>query len=608
MKNLNFNRMKINYLIFTGMILFFTSCEDFLEPDSLSTFDREYVFSNPEDARRGVNAIYVHFSHDGFRSRLSNNMTGNTDIERNSGWTSDGARYQIWDLRAQENNGDLEYVWEIGYQAIRDANIAIEGIEQSGILDSEDEALANQMKHLLGEAYTLRAYWYSMLVFYFGDVPYVTEAPKAGVEFNLPKENRNVVLSNVIHDLIEVEEGMFFAEQAPFGVEQVNREYTLGMIGRLSLQRAGWFLKPDMSMDRAPDYLDYYDTARIYTNKLIQLKDRPLPSDYRQLFLNQNEFIHTVNSDVLFEVPFAIGEGDVGWNIGITVEGGPYGEGSNYMGIPPTYYYSFDENDKRRDVTCALYYIPDETPSTEDFEPQDLVSIDNIAQGKWNRAWLKEAPGSSTSKGTGINWPMMRYADVLLMHAEAENELNGPTPEAQEMLMRVRRRAFPESEWDTQVDQYVANVSANKETFFNAIVDERAWEFGGEMIRKYQLIRWNLYAEKVQETIDGLKMLADEAKAGTGTLPAYLYVRHEGNDLIIYDTDSKALPPDLENWEQRDWLIGLVDETQPDQYAEWITKDWANYTDPVRYIFPIPIVAISNSQGVLKNDGYEFGL
>ena len=79
-----------------------------------------------DDARKATNAMYAHFSHDGFRSRLSNNMTGNTDIEH-SGGTSDGARYQIWRLDAQENNGDLGYVWDIGYRAIRDANITIEG-------------------------------------------------------------------------------------------------------------------------------------------------------------------------------------------------------------------------------------------------------------------------------------------------------------------------------------------------------------------------------------------------------------------------------------------------------------------------------------------------
>ncbi|MCB0525820.1 MAG: RagB/SusD family nutrient uptake outer membrane protein, partial [Saprospiraceae bacterium] len=93
------------------MALMMPSCKDFLNPDSISTFDTQYVFSNVDDARKGVNAIYVQFGVDGFRSRLSNNMTGNTDIERSSGWTSSSDRYQIWDLNALSSNGDLRQFW-----------------------------------------------------------------------------------------------------------------------------------------------------------------------------------------------------------------------------------------------------------------------------------------------------------------------------------------------------------------------------------------------------------------------------------------------------------------------------------------------------------------
>lgn len=595
-------KLKIRCLIIVAALFFTVGCEDYLDPESLSTFDTNYIFSNAEDARKAVNAIYVHFSHDGFRSRLSNNMTGNTDIEHNGG-SSDGARYQIWRLDARENNGDLDYVWEIGYKAIRDANIAIEGILASEALVAEDKVLSDKMKHLLGEAYTLRAYWYSMLIFYFGDVPFVTEAPKVGIDFNLPREDRNVILSSVIQDLIDIEEDMQWADQLPFGIEQVNREYTMGMIARLALQRGGYYLKPDMTMAREPDYLDYYEIANQYTQKLIQLKDRELPADFRQVFMNQCKFISPVNSDVLFEVPFAIGEGDVGWNIGIKVDKGnhSYGSGSNYMNIPPTYYYSFDTLDTRRDVTCGLYFI------NEEFV-QELVNAGSISQGKWSRHFLDNPPGASTDKGTGINWPMMRYADVLLMHAEAENELNGPTAAAQEALRRVRQRAFDPAVWNTKVEEYIANVSANKETFFNAIVNERAWEFGGEMIRKYQLIRWNLYSEKVNETVEGLKKMAEEAFNGTGDLPDYVYVKHDENgDLLIYNKEKKTLAAPDDTWERKAWLINLYDESRPDKYAEWITRDWKNYTAPVRYIFPIPTIGIDNSKGVLKNDGYGFG-
>ena len=112
--------MKLRKFIYIPVVaLSLTACEKFLEPESLSTFDTKYIFSNAEDARKAVNAMYVHYNHDGFRSRLSNNMTGNNDMEH-AGGSSSGARYQIWRLDAQENNGDLGYVWTIAYQGRRE--------------------------------------------------------------------------------------------------------------------------------------------------------------------------------------------------------------------------------------------------------------------------------------------------------------------------------------------------------------------------------------------------------------------------------------------------------------------------------------------------------
>ena len=588
-----------------------TACDDFLDPESLSTFDTEYVFSNPEDARKAVNSIYSYFGQDAFRSRLSNNMTGNTDIEHSSGWSASGDRYQIWDLNALPSNNDLNAVWTYAYRSIRDCNIAIEGIQASAATASADAAIARDMNHLLGEAYTLRAYWYSMLTFYWGDVPFITEAPKAGNDFLLDRTDRNVILKTVIQDMIDIEEKMMWADQVPHGIEQVNREYTLGMIARIALQRGGYFLKPDMTTAREADYLEFYTIARDYSLKLMTLKDRALPTDYRQVFMNENKFVSPVNSDILFEVPFAIGNGDVAWNIGLTVAGGahPFGSGNNYMAMPPTYYHSFDTTDIRRDVTCGLYKV------NADFQEEFIgvgagANAANISQGKWSRYFLDNPPGASSAKGTGINWPMMRYPDVILMYAEAENEISGPTAAAQDALRRVRQRAFDPIRWTTKVDAYVSTVSASKASFFDAIVDERAWEFGGEMIRKYELIRWGIYSQKMVETVDGLKKLADDAFAGTGTLPDYFFWKRNASGKFTLLNPNSKVPLAQHSalmaagWTRTEFLLYLHDNNLT--YKEWITRNWAPYTGgTVRYIFPVPTAEIAI--GVLKNDGYGFG-
>src|SRR5207237_9400156 len=104
------------------------------------------------------------------------------------------------------------------------------------------------------------------------------------------------------------------------------------------------------------------------------------------------------------------------------------------------------------------------------------------------------------------------------MVAEAENEVNyGPTALAQEALLKVRQRAFPAALWNTKVDAYIASVSAGKDAFFNAIVNERAWELGGENIRKFDLVRWNLYSKKIAEMRNTINQMEQDTVGGVVT-------------------------------------------------------------------------------------------
>ena len=93
------------------------------------------------------------------------------------------------------------------------------------------------------------------------------------------------------------------------------------------------------------------------------------------------------------------------------------------------------------------------------------------------------------------NKQYMRYADIVLMRAELENELNGPASAAP-YLKQIRQRAFDQADWNTEVDQYVAAVQGNKDAMFDAIVQERALEFCGEFVRKAASIRCNIVKRK----------------------------------------------------------------------------------------------------------------
>ncbi|MCF3109698.1 RagB/SusD family nutrient uptake outer membrane protein [Niabella sp. CC-SYL272] len=594
-----------------------TSCKKFLDTDSPSNFTQEYIYANSNEAVKGVYSIYALFNQDAFTSRLSDSFIPNTDVEVGGvGSAPDNSRRDIWSMEATDANGDIRTVWENAYNAINRANIAVEGIEQS------PRATQADMKQLLGEAKALRALWYYWLINYWGDVPFKLKPTRGGDTLYLSRTDRGVILSTLIQDLISVEPGMKPAADVEYGVERVNREFVQGLIARLALCRGGYWLYPDMIMRRKEDYKDYYQIARDYAHKAIYDWGRTLNPSFAAVFDNQSKWIVDSKTDVLYEVAFQPGFGDVGWNIGMAVDAGDhnYGSGSTYKPLAPSYAYSFDTLDARLAKTVAFIKY-DKTLT------QAPISITGLGIGNWSRLLMPTPSGPTSAKGTGINWPIMRLSDVMLMYAEAENELNnGPTGAAIEMLKTVRKRAFNSAYWTEKVDAYVAGVATGKDAFFNAIVNERAWELGGECIRHYDLIRWNLFGKKIAEAKQKLAQMGENAVNGAGPydyLPVNLYYRIKADKTIewfggifrkspvlppLKDSPSKGDNPD--GYTRTPWMSALYNTTTNGP-ADYILRSWRGYKDesgnaPVPYILPLHSSVVSSSLGSLKNEGYNF--
>jgi starch-binding outer membrane protein, SusD/RagB family len=518
--------IKINILIAALGIIALSSCSDFLDVSSPSQFDTKFVFSNTEDAQKMLMGVYVKFCDDPYTSRMSNAWMQNTDVEcfgPNAGIPSGGHRSDLFGLQgsADVSFSDIYNAWNNNYQAIDRANQVIDGIKSSTISSNAE------MQQMLGEAYCLKAYRYWMLCNFWGDVPYFDTPAKFGDELDKSKADKNIVYSKCLQDLVNIEDKMKFSDINTGGIERMNRDFALGLIARIALFRAGYGMAADGTMKRADDYLDvatnsdlavtytdndgnvqkattytdYYKLAKNYAQKLISLKPRSLRSDFVSIFKDECQYKVTNNDEVLYEVAFTESYGgDVGWCIGVANTGTcAKGTTTAQVGLNPIYFMSFAENDVRRDATCARYSNVNDTVAA-------CSNATNLFVGKWNRAWATKALGSGSSKGTGINWPLMRYSDVLLMLAEADNELNGsPTEVAKSALKLVRDRAFASSPTYTKdVTNYVDSVSASKDQFFKAIVNERAWEFGGECIRRFDLVRWNNYGQIINKVVTDL--------------------------------------------------------------------------------------------------------
>lgn len=497
-----------------------TGCQDIFETENLSTDSLVNVLSNPTDARKMVNHVYAYFCEDTYTSRMSTNWMQNTDVEIasiNMSQTTGNDRRAVWCLNPSYFS-DIKNAWDHNYAAIDFANQIISGMEEQPAFKAGDA----EYLQLYGEAKCLRAYRYFLLCNFWGDVPFATEPTSDTNRNDGGRVEKNKIYSYLIQDLINCEEGMMWSDKIT--TEYMNREFALGFIAKLAMFRAGYSMQADGTMDRcrisdeiepvvykdengveqkAQSNDDFYKVAQAYARKLIKLKDRPLSTDYKGIFDAEINGCSKAGGDVLYEVAYAPNAGgDIGWCFGLSVVTSSMGAGTTYTNLAAPYALSFDPEDQRYPVTCAMYR----------WDNDDIQTAKNswgIEPAKWCRMGIETY---SKDKGTGINDPLLRYADVLLLLAEADNELNGgPTAEAKEMLKRVRTRAFAKaSNAADKVEAYVNNLSGHDD-FLDAIRKERAWELGGERVRKFDLIRWNYYGDAIVNTLEAMRAMAVNA-------------------------------------------------------------------------------------------------
>ena len=317
----------------------------------------------------------------------------------------------------------------------------------------------------------------------------------------MPIVSRDEVYKTLIEDLKSIAPYMKFAANLSNGVERASKEFCWSMIARMAMHAGGYSLRPDTDnpanfgkMERPANYKDLYKTALAYCDSVISSATHTLSLPYYRVFVNECNYVVNSNDDPIFEIPFAKEtSGNVGYvhgpkselYEGSTSGDNIWGEAKSSAALSAFYRFMFDPEDARRDYLNGLWgYL-------YNGEPTISVSY-TVYNNKWSKLW--STSGNPESAGnTGINFPYMRYTDVLLMYAEAANELNdGPTDAAKAALRQVRQRAFTNPE---KIDSYIESMSGSKDDFLKAVLDERKFEFAGENMRWKDLVRNNLLAE-----------------------------------------------------------------------------------------------------------------
>lgn len=589
-----------------------TSCD--MEAPTISTLDETSVFSQYSLAESEIMSIHVSFGEtNSYRGRFLPYYGLNTDLEVGSG-TYPSLKSSSEDKQSLLNYGTIATNGQMNtennayakfYEGIERANLAIQGIRKYG--DPENN---KDMAQLLGEALTLRAVVYNDLLKGWGDVP-ARFKPNDPTNVYLPRCNRDSIYKVLLADLKEAEDYCYWPNenQITKSTERVSKSFVKGLRARIALYAGGYGLRGDgyrKSKDPELETSKMYKIAKEECLDVINSGRNKL-GNFKDNFTKLCQDNVTAGDESLWEIPFSDGRGRVLYTFGIKHNAKDQYTSQPQGGVNgpiPYLYYDYDTEDIRRDITCVPYEWSKEL--TNGKSNQQLRAINKWCFGKLRYEWMKSDRRLKLgANDDGINWQYMRMADIYLMAAEAINALDGPTA-AWPYMKPILDRALPTE----KVAALQAKYTASQEAFFNGIVEQRAFEFAGESLRKADLIRWGIIDEKMAEAKEKLTRLASRT-GEYSDLPSKLYYKlgSDGETLSIYglnhgDTDEQgeAMTKDDSNkYSSKQWFVDSKtgENIINDDYINglYVNKPSLNCLWPIWQTF------INKSNGMLNNDG-----
>ena len=624
------NYIKLSILSLSLMGL--SSCD--MDAPSISSLDESSVFSVYSLAEAEIMSIHVSFGEtNSYRGRFLPYYGINTDCEwiitpSYSDRLSDKsalANYSATATNGQMNSDNNAYAKF--YEGIERANLAIKGLREYGDIENNPD-----MAQLLGEALTLRAVIYNDLIKAWGDVPARFE-PNSAENLYLPRTNKDEIYKRLLADLKEAEDYCYWpnASSITRSTERVSKTFVKGLRARLALYAGGFALRGN-GYARSTD-------SELAPSKMYQIAKEEcldiINSGRNQLGAFKDNFIRLCKDDIaagyesIWEIPFSEGRGRVLYTWGVrhqVADQYTYQPRGGVNGPLPTLFYDYDVDDVRRDITCVPYrwgakadgYASSVNSNGMNYDvthvPQVLSTPIAMYFGKLRYEWMDRYVTSPNDDG--INWQYMRLADIYLMAAEAINELDGPAAAAPYM-QAILNRALPAS----KVSALMAQYTASKDAFFKGIIDQRAFEFAGEALRKADLVRWGNIDEKMAEAKAKLTRLATR-EGEYADLPEKVYVKTyetnmsipaaaeifdtpvAGETLVIYglnhgDSDDAGKDMKDDGFESKGWFLSNGEPR--------ITEDIINglyVAQPsLNCLWPIWQIFIDTSNNMLNNDG-----
>jgi len=442
------------------VVLLFAGCEGFLDEDIRSTHNYDNYFQSEDDLVRFSNGMFggliIWTWEQG--GLFFNNYWVLQDLASDNCFET-GPSVNMHDLSKftfDPNNIVFDFIWQGCYFIINSANVLLE--ESENISDYSSPEVKN---HLQGEAYFMRGMLYFELVKLFGDIPLQTFPTTTVESSQLGRSPVSEVYESIISDL-EMAEELLEVNPYPDRVLGMPTPETIAaLLGKVYLTRGA------LNSDPAD-----FNAARSHLDRVVGQYD--LEPEFSDIF----KFKNANAGEILWAVNFSgtLGEG---WTTNqflvrlmpTTISDQGIRNGQGWERPAPHLYNSYYPGDKRKDATFITEF-----------------DGENFGEPFIQKYWDREAEPGKQNGESDADFIYLRYADVLLMYAEALNEINnGPDAAAYDAINQVRFRAGIND----------LSEGLDYQTFKDSLLMERRWEFVMEGHRWYDLVRFG----KLQEAV-----------------------------------------------------------------------------------------------------------
>lgn len=572
---------KVRIYILTLLACFLAASCEFLEKEPTKLTPGNY-FKSPEEAASFLTGIYAVLAQPTFYGGDYMYLAAGDDLSHYGGSGRGPASTGLICNNATSSDPAVSSFWYLLYAGINRANQFMEKIE--GV--NESDFAPGEKEQYVAEVRFLRAFYYFNLVECWGDVPFRTSSTQSVNNLSLPRTDKQVIYDFIISEMADAAEtGLKSAAQLSYKPGHISQSAAWGILARVYLFRAGEHYREGRAATQA-ETNDYFERASFYAQK-VREAGHSLAPNYWDFFIDlcSNRYNTTANES-LWEVEFAgnnssdiQAEGRIGNLIGLS--GPDVSSLTNVTGkSDPGYAYAFiyctpklynlyvDNGDTQRlnwsvapfkyveaggkntgvtgrefekgklEEVMAQYGNQSYSYGARDVEKATVTKNEARECAKYRREYEADKKDKNF---TSINFPILRYADVLLMIAEAENEANGgPTALAYECINEVRKRAGLEG----------IPEGKSQEDFRRAVKDERAMELCFEYTRRFDLIRWGEFVKNMRELVP-LAQSGENWTQGPTNVYTYFQVSSTYNYFPIPDEEmstNDAITQNNPNW------------------------------------------------------------